>query len=92
MINYEDKDDLIENFRAALRKAEHSHSEEAVVELRLAAAPIVDKLRAEYRAAGNTDADCTEMFRWLRSKLAQRDAAPIETREKSLNSQLASLN
>ena len=45
MINYQDKDDLIENFRATLRKAEHSPSEEAVIELRLAAAPIMDKLR-----------------------------------------------
>jgi hypothetical protein len=92
MINYQDKADLIENFRAALHKAEHSPSEEAVVELRLAAAPIMDKLRAEYRAAGNTDADCTAMFRWLRLKLAQRDAAANETRETSLHPQLARLN
>jgi hypothetical protein len=92
MINYKDKEDLIENFRAALRKAEHSPSEEAVVELRLAAAPIMDRLRAEYRAAGNADVDCTAMFRWLRSKLAQQDAAAIETRERSLNPQLARLD
>jgi hypothetical protein len=92
MINYEDKDALIENFRAALHKAEHAPSEEAVVELRLAAAPIMDQLRAEYRAAGNTDVDCTAMFRWLRLKLAQREAAANETRETSLSPQLAKFN
>jgi hypothetical protein len=52
----------------------------------------MDRLRAEYRAAGNADVDCTAMFRWLRSKLAQRDAAAIETRERSLNPQLARLD
>jgi hypothetical protein len=59
----------------ALRTVERSPSEEAIIELRLAAAPILDKLRAEYRAAGHTDGDGLAMFRWLRAKLANRDSA-----------------
>ncbi len=60
----------IEQFRVALGTVERRPSDEAVGELRLAAAPILDRLRAEYRAAGHTDDDSTRMFRWLRSKLA----------------------
>ena len=68
--NDQDRDDLIERFRVALRTVERSPSDEAFAELRLAAAPIIDRLRAAYRAAGYTDGDRAELFRWLRSRLA----------------------
>jgi hypothetical protein len=71
--NDQDRDDLIERFRVALHNVERSPSDEAVGALRLAAAPILDTLRAEYRAAGYTDGDGTALFRWLRAKLADRE-------------------
>jgi hypothetical protein len=73
--NDQDRDDLIERFRMALHIVERSPSDEAVGELRSAAAPILDRLRAEYRAAGNTDGDRTALFRWLRARLADRESA-----------------
>ncbi len=73
MMNNQDSDDLLRRFRVALHTVERSPSDEALGELRLAAAPILDRLGAEYRAAGHTDGDCTAMFRWLRSKLADRE-------------------
>ncbi len=67
---------MIERFRVALHNVERSPSDEAVGELRSAAAPIIDRLRAEYRAAGHTDdGDGTALFRWLRAKLADRELA-----------------
>ena len=71
-----DCDDLIERFRVALHTVERCPSDEAVAALRVAAAPILDQLRAEYRAAGHTDGDAAALFRWLRSKLADRDSVP----------------
>src|SRR5215203_5023529 len=71
----QDRDDLIERFRVALHAVERSPSEEAVGELRSAAAPILEWLGAEYRAAGHTDGDHTAMFRWLRAGLADRESA-----------------
>ena len=56
--NDQDSDDLLGRFRLALHTVERSPSDEAVGELRSAAAPIFDRLRAEYRAAGHTDDDC----------------------------------
>jgi hypothetical protein len=70
-----DSDDLIERFRVALHTVEHCPSDEAVAALRMAAAPILDQLRAEYRAAGHTDGDATALFRWLRAKLANQESA-----------------
>ena len=69
------RDELIERFRVTLHDVEQSPSDEAMGELRSAAAPILDRLRAEYRAAGHTDDDSTAMFRWLRAKLADRESA-----------------
>jgi hypothetical protein len=70
-----DSDDLIERFRVALHTVEHCPSDEAVAALRMAAAPILDQLRAEYRAAEHTDGDATALFRWLRAKLANQESA-----------------
>jgi hypothetical protein len=61
---------MLERFRAALHYVERGPSGEAFAELRSAAAPIIDRFRAEYQAAGHTDGDCTAMFRWIRSRLA----------------------
>ena len=72
MMNNRDSDDLLRRFRVALHTVERSPSDEALGELRSAAAPIIDRLRAAYRAAGHTDGDCAAMFRWLRSELANR--------------------
>ena len=74
--NDQDRDALLGQFRVALHTVERSPSDEAVAELRLAAVPIIDRLRAEYRAAGHTDGDAAALFRWLRAKLADREPAP----------------
>ena len=71
----QDRDDLLRRFRVALHAVERSPSQETFGELRSAAAPILEKLRAEYRAAGHTDRDRTAMFRWLRARLADRESA-----------------
>jgi hypothetical protein len=71
-----DSDDLIERFRVALHTVERGPWDEAVGELRLAAAPILDQFRAEYRAAGHTDGDAAALFRWLRAKLTDRESVP----------------
>ena len=89
MMNDQDSDNLLRRFRLALHTVERSPSDEALGELRSAAAPILDQLRAEYRAAGHTDGDCTAMFRRLRATLADRElgatrssaVAPRRTRE-----------
>jgi predicted aminopeptidase len=73
--NDQARDDMVGRFRVALHTVERSPSDETVGELRSAAAPIMDRLRAEYRAAGHRDGDGPAMFRWLRSKLANRDSA-----------------
>jgi hypothetical protein len=74
--NDQDRDALLGQFRVALRTAERSASDDAVGELGSAAAPIIDRLRAEYRAAGHTDGDGPALFHWLRAKLADREPAP----------------
>ena len=61
----QDRDDLLRRFRVALHAVERSPSEETVGELRSTAAPIMNRLRAEYRADGHTDGDDSAMFRWL---------------------------
>ena len=73
--NDQDRDDLIERFRAALANIERGASDEAIEELRSSADPIIEQLRAEYRAAGHTDGDATALFRWLRAKLANQESA-----------------
>jgi hypothetical protein len=73
--NDQDRDALLGRFRVALHTVERSPSDEAFGELQSAAAPIIDRLQAEYRAAGHTDGDGAAMFRWLRAKLADREAA-----------------
>ena len=73
--NDQDRDALLERFRVALHTVERGPSQEAFGELRSAAAPIMDKFRAEYRAAGHTDGDDSAMFRWLRAKLSDREPA-----------------
>ena len=60
-------DAMLGRFRAALHTVEQGPSDEAVGELRSSAGPIIEQLRAEYRAAGHTDDDDTALFRWLRS-------------------------
>jgi len=65
--NDQDSEALLERFRAALHTVDRSPSDEAVGELRSSAVPIIEQLRAEYRAAGHTDDDDTALFRWLRS-------------------------
>jgi len=75
-------DDMLGRFRMALHTLERSPSDEAVGGLRSAADPIIDRLRAEYRAAGHTDEDPTAMFRWLRAKLADRErSASLSVRQ-----------
>ena len=74
-MNDQDRDALLGRFRVALHTVERSPSDEAFGELRSAAAPIMDKFRAEYRAAGHTDGDDSAMFRWLRAKLANHESA-----------------
>jgi hypothetical protein len=73
-MNNQGRYEQTEQFRVALGAVERRPSDEAIAELRLAAAPILDRLRAEYRAAGHTDDDGAAMFRWLRAKLAERDS------------------
>ena len=74
--NDQDRDALLGRFRVALHTVERSPSDEAVGALRSAAAPILDTLRAEYRAAGYPDGDDgTALFHWLRAKLADREPA-----------------
>jgi hypothetical protein len=76
-------DAMLGRFRVALHTVEQSPSDEAVGELRSAAAPILDKLRAEYWGTGHTDGDRTALFRWLRATLANPDFAvkPAAPRE-----------
>ena len=71
--NDQDSNALLGRFRVALHTVERSPSDEALGELRSAAAPIIDRLRAAYRADGHTDDDCAAIFRWLRAKLANRE-------------------
>ena len=78
MTSNRDCDDLIERFRVALHTVERCPSDEAVAALQVAASPILDQLRAEYRAAGHTDGDAAALFRWLRAKLAGRKS-PVKT-------------
>jgi hypothetical protein len=73
--NDQDRDALLGRFRVALHTVERSPSQEAFGALRSAAAPIIDRLQAEYRAAGHTDDDGTALFHWLRAKLAAREPA-----------------
>jgi hypothetical protein len=84
------RDDLIERFRVTLQNVEQSPSDETVGELRSAAAPILGRLRAEYRAAGHTDDDSPAMFRWLRAKLADRESAAKPASPDEIGEQYAS--
>jgi hypothetical protein len=79
--NDQNRNEMLGQFRAALHTVERSPSDEAVGELRSAAAPILDRLRAEYRAAGHTDDDPTAMFRWLRATRADREPSSRSVRQ-----------
>ncbi len=68
-----DNQHLLQRFRAALRAAHASPGEQTVEELRAAAAPLMEQLRAEYLAAGGEDGDDAAVLHWLRILLLRRD-------------------